>query len=179
MKKLLEPWPYPFWIAHRGGGHLAPENTLAAFELAATRFGYHAFECDVQLSRDGVPFLMHDATLLRTTGCHAQASDWSMAELAALDAGSWFGNSGFAAEPVPGLQVLITLALERGWMLNLEIKPPTPDAATRTGEVVAQQVSATWPSSNTTRSLPDLGRGQGRTSARRVRTWLRWTMTNC
>ena len=60
------PWPYPFWIAHRGAGKLAPENTLAAFRLGA-QHGYRMFECDAKLSADGVPFLMHDATLERTT----------------------------------------------------------------------------------------------------------------
>ena len=54
------------WIAHRGAGKLAPENTLAAFRLGASH-GYRAFECDVKLSADGVPFLLHDATLDRTT----------------------------------------------------------------------------------------------------------------
>jgi glycerophosphoryl diester phosphodiesterase len=141
MKNLHQAWPYPFWIAHRGGGRLAPENTLAAFELAASQYGYRAFECDVQLSRDGVPFLMHDATLQRTTGRAGQASDLSMAELAALDAGSWFGQSASASEPVPSLQALITKAIERGWALNLEIKPPTPDVAAHTGQVVAHMVS--------------------------------------
>jgi len=59
-------WPYPRWIAHRGAGRLAPENTLAAFRLGA-EYGYCMFECDVKLSADGVPFLLHDATLTRTT----------------------------------------------------------------------------------------------------------------
>ena len=59
-------WPYPLWIAHRGAGKLAPENTLAAFRQGAS-FGYRAFECDVKLSADGQLFLLHDATLDRTT----------------------------------------------------------------------------------------------------------------
>ena len=62
-------WPYPFWIAHRGAGKLAPENTLAAFRLGAAH-GWRMAECDVKLSQDGVPFLMHDATLERTTSGH-------------------------------------------------------------------------------------------------------------
>ena len=62
----LPAWPYPRWVAHRGAGKLAPENTLAAFRLAA-HHGYRMFECDVKLSADGVPFLMHDTTLQRTT----------------------------------------------------------------------------------------------------------------
>ena len=52
---MLRDWPYPFWIAHRGAGKLAPENTLAAFRVGAGH-GYRAFECDVKLSADGVPF---------------------------------------------------------------------------------------------------------------------------
>ena len=62
----MTAWPYPFWVAHRGAGKLAPENTLAAFRLGASH-GYRMFECDVKLSADDVPFLMHDATLGRTT----------------------------------------------------------------------------------------------------------------
>ena len=64
------PWPYPRWIAHRGAGTLAPENTLAAFRVGASH-GYRMFECDVKLSRDGVPFLLHDDTLERTTDLSA------------------------------------------------------------------------------------------------------------
>src|SRR3989344_5760406 len=63
---ILAPWPYPRWIAHRGAGKLAPENTLTAFRLGA-QHGYRMFECDAKLSADGVPILMHDATLDRTT----------------------------------------------------------------------------------------------------------------
>ena len=51
----LPVWPYPRWVAHRGAGKLAPENTLAAFRLGA-RYGYRMFECDVKLSADEVPF---------------------------------------------------------------------------------------------------------------------------
>jgi glycerophosphoryl diester phosphodiesterase len=47
----MKPMPWPLWIAHRGAGKLAPENTLAAFRLGA-QFGYAAFECDVKLSAD-------------------------------------------------------------------------------------------------------------------------------
>ena len=67
----MTPWPYPRWVAHRGAGKLAPENTLAAFRVGASH-GFRMFECDVKLSADGVPFLMHDATLQRTTNARAQ-----------------------------------------------------------------------------------------------------------
>ena len=62
----LDPWPYPCWIAHRGAGSLAPENTLVAFRLGAEH-GFGMFECDVKLSADGEPFLLHDSELERTT----------------------------------------------------------------------------------------------------------------
>jgi len=51
----MKDWPYPKWIAHRGAGKLAPENTLAAFELGA-KHGYRMFECDAKLSLDGIVF---------------------------------------------------------------------------------------------------------------------------
>ena len=86
-------WPYPFWIAHRGAGKLAPENTLAALRLGA-QHGYRMFECDAKLSADGVPFLMHDTTLTRTTNAseklaaHAStiAGDHAWAALSQFDA---------------------------------------------------------------------------------------------
>ena len=67
---MPKPWPYPRWIAHRGAGKLAPENTLAAFRVGAN-YGYRMFECDAKLSADGVLFLMHDTTLRRTTNAAA------------------------------------------------------------------------------------------------------------
>ena len=70
----MKAWPYPKWIAHRGAGKLAPENTLAAFELGA-KHGYRMFECDAKLSRDGVVFLLHDEHLQRTTNGTGVAGD--------------------------------------------------------------------------------------------------------
>src|SRR6478736_5846185 len=90
-------WPYPRWIAHRGAGKLAPENTLAAFRLGA-QHGFRMFECDVKLSADGVPFLLHDTTLDRTTSGHGSAAALPWGELARLDAGAWHGRL-HAGEP--------------------------------------------------------------------------------
>uniref|UniRef100_UPI0005C294EE glycerophosphodiester phosphodiesterase family protein n=1 Tax=Pseudacidovorax intermedius TaxID=433924 RepID=UPI0005C294EE len=84
----MAPWPYPRWIAHRGAGKLAPENTLAAFRLGA-EYGYRMFECDAKLSQDGVVFLMHDAALTRTTGMPGVGGDQPWAALSQLDAGRW------------------------------------------------------------------------------------------
>ena len=80
-------WPTPLWIAHRGAGTLAPENTLAAFRLGASH-GYRHFECDAKLSADDVPFLLHDATLERTTSGRGAAGALRWSELARLDAGA-------------------------------------------------------------------------------------------
>ena len=77
----MKPWPYPLWLAHRGAGKLAPENTLAAFRLGAG-FGYRAFECDVKLSRDGEAFLLHDDTLERTTSGQGSPAEQDWAALA-------------------------------------------------------------------------------------------------
>ena len=97
----MKDWPYPLWIAHRGAGILAPENTLAAFRVGAS-FGYRAFECDVKLSADGVPFLLHDDTLERTTPASGTAGARPWAELARLDAGAWHSRT-YAGEPLPSL----------------------------------------------------------------------------
>ena len=135
----LTPWPYPCWIAHRGAGTLAPENTLAAFRLGADH-GFAMFECDVKLSADGEPFLLHDAELERTTNGQGAAGLLSWDALSRLDAGSWHGRA-YAGEPLLRLEALARWLQGLGLMVNLEIKP-TPGDDTRTGRVVAERVAA-------------------------------------
>jgi glycerophosphoryl diester phosphodiesterase len=137
----MKTWPYPFWIAHRGAGKLAPENTLAAFKLGAS-YGYRAFECDVKLSRDGVPFLLHDADLKRTTGQHGLASERNWSELVSLDAGSWHSPN-YASEPLPSLETIARFCINSGHQLNIEIKP-TPGDETNTGKEVALAAARLW-----------------------------------
>lgn len=137
-------WPYPFWIAHRGAGRLAPENTLAAFRVGRA-LGYEMAECDVTLSADGRPFLLHDATLTRTTDGRGTAASLPWSVLARLDAGAWHGPD-YAGERLPTLDTLATCAQTAGLLLNLELKP-SPGAAARTGERVARQADALWPKS--------------------------------
>lgn len=134
-------WPYPFWIAHRGAGKLAPENTLAAFRVGAGH-GWRAFECDVKLSADGVPFLLHDASLERTTGASGLASDRPWSELARLDAGAWHSER-FAGEPIPSFEAIAAYCIGNGFALNVEIKP-TPGAEAETGRVVADAAARWW-----------------------------------
>lgn len=145
----MKAWPYPRWVAHRGAGKLAPENTLAAFRLGA-QYGYRMFECDAKLSSDGVPFLMHDSTLDRTTnarhvlgpGPSNVAGDHPWSELAKLDAGSWHSRS-FAGEPLPTLENAARFCVANGYFLNIEIKP-TPGTERATGEVVARHAARLW-----------------------------------
>ena len=147
-------WPYPRWIAHRGAGKLAPENTLAAFRVGAAH-GYRMFECDVKLSADGVPFLLHDDTLQRTTnarrrlgaGNSAVAGDHPWRELAQLDAGSWHSRA-WAGEPLPSFEAIARYCLANGFLLNIEIKP-TPGTEAATGEVVAQHAQRLWRQAST------------------------------
>ena len=82
----LAPWPYPRWIAHRGAGKLAPENTLAAFRTAADR-GWQMSECDAKLSADGVVYLLHDDTLDRTTSGQGRTDALPWEALSALATG--------------------------------------------------------------------------------------------
>lgn len=145
----MTPWPYPRWVAHRGAGKLAPENTLAAFRLGA-RHGYRMFECDAKLSADGVVFLMHDATLSRTTngpavfgnGASTVGGDHPWSELAQLDAGGWHSRA-YAGEPLPTLDNIARFCLANGHCLNIEIKP-TPGLEEKTGEVVAREAARLW-----------------------------------
>ena len=149
MQVTPDHWPYPRWIAHRGAGKLAPENTLSAFRLGASH-GYRMFECDVKLSADGVPFLMHDDTLTRTTqsrerldaGQSDVGGDHPWSELAQLDAGSWHSRA-YAGEPLPTLDNIARFCLRNGLSLNIEIKP-TPGLESKTGEVVANEAARLW-----------------------------------
>jgi glycerophosphoryl diester phosphodiesterase len=137
----MKPWPYPKWIAHRGAGKLAPENTLSAFQLGAN-YGYRMFECDAKLSRDGVVFLMHDADLERTTNGEgiAGSHDWSY--LSHLDAGSWHSAT-YTGEALPTLESLAQFCISNGYFLNIEIKP-TPGTEAITGSTVAKEAMRLW-----------------------------------
>jgi len=134
-------WPYPRWIAHRGAGKLAPENTLAAFRVGAAH-GYRAFECDVKVSADGVPFLLHDATLQRTTSGRGPAAALPWKELALLDAGSWHSRA-YAGEPLASFAAVASYCLRNAFALNVEIKPQQ-GAERETGRAVAAMAASLW-----------------------------------
>jgi glycerophosphoryl diester phosphodiesterase len=134
-------WTFPFWIAHRGAGKLAPENTLAAFRLGASH-GYTAFECDVKLSADGVPFLLHDDTLDRTTSATGAAGSRSWTELSRLDAGAWH-SAAYAGEPPASFDAIAAFCVANSFALDLEIKP-IPGTELHTGRAVGEWVRKLW-----------------------------------
>ncbi len=113
-------------IAHRGASFVAPENTLAAFRRAH-EMGADWFELDCQLARDGEVIILHDSELERTTGAVGEASEYDLAELKKLDAGTWKSPT-FAGEPIPTLAEALDFA--RGRIgVYIEIKNSDDDGA--------------------------------------------------
>lgn len=107
-------------VAHRGWSGAAPENTMAAFELALKEPAIDYIELDVHLSADGVPVVIHDHTLNRTTSGQGPVREASHAELARLDAGSWYAPE-FAGERIPTLAEVLELCKGR-MRLAVELK---------------------------------------------------------
>jgi glycerophosphoryl diester phosphodiesterase len=134
-------WPYPRVLAHRGGGTLAPENTLAALAEGARR-GFRGVEFDAMLAADRVPMLMHDETLERTTSGRGAVALADSAQLSRLDAGSWLAPR-FAGEPVPRLSQALAFCRAQAIWPNVEIKP-SAGSERITGEVVARHVLAAY-----------------------------------
>lgn len=134
-------WPYPKLFAHRGGGVLAPENTLAGMRMAAKQ-GYQAVEFDVKLAACGTLIVMHDETLDRTTNGKGLVVETPYADIAKLDAGSWHSEK-FAGERVPAFYELAELCIDLGLLCNVEIKPNAGQARD-TGTAVALACKKIW-----------------------------------
>ena len=132
-------WRYPRVLAHRGGGVLAPENTLAGLREGLKR-GYRAIEYDIMLARDGVPVVMHDPYLGRTVLGTGNVFDYDALELASMDAGSWFARE-HEGEPVPLFVEFAAFCKAHGVWMNMEIKP-APDYDIETGGTVARIAAA-------------------------------------
>ncbi|PNW87201.1 hypothetical protein CHLRE_02g113050v5 [Chlamydomonas reinhardtii] len=154
-------------IAHRGYSSRAPENTFTSFDSALDA-GFSHFETDVQLTADGVPVILHDERLGRTTrdtanagapGLQGPVSEVTWAELAQLDAGSWLSPD-FAAQRVPLLADLLRRYRSRAH-IHLELKSQQPELAARVAE---QLVAAGWVAAGGGTLLPEAV-GSGRTAA--------------
>lgn len=121
---------YPRIIAHRCGGALAPENSLAGLQAAARR-GCRAVEFDVMLTADATPILMHDETLERTTRCGGRVADMTFAALRAGD------------PDVPTLAEALAACRRLGLWTNIELKPAAGHEEA-TGAVVGRWLAAHW-----------------------------------
>lgn len=120
-------------MAHRGASGLAPENTLAAFELCL-KYQPEWIELDVHASADKQIIVMHDAKVDRTTDGSGAISELTLAELKALDAGSW-KDAKYQGEPVPTLREVVELVGDRV-RIDVEIKAG-PDLGLVAEKVVA------------------------------------------
>ena len=109
----------PLNIAHRGASRIAPENTLAAFQKAL-EVGADGIEFDVRLSSDGVPVVIHDATVDRTTDGTGRVADLPLSELSQLDASTSF-DAAFAGARIPTLAQVFEMLGEL-LLLNIELK---------------------------------------------------------
>lgn len=118
MNQFLQARSAPLVIAHRGSAAHAPENTLAAFVLAADQ-NADAIELDAKVTRDGHVVVMHDPTVDRTTDGHGRVSDLTWAEIRQLDAGSNF-DPRFKGERVPLLEEVFE-AVGRRVLINVEL----------------------------------------------------------
>ncbi len=134
MNPLLDLSAHPV-IAHRGASGHAPENTLAAFELAVTQ-GADAFELDVRLTRDGAPVVIHDETLDRTTDLTGPVRARTLAELRQVDAGHGFTPDRGRNTPFRGTGIRIPTLAEVLWSFPampvlVEVKEPAVQEAVR------------------------------------------------
>lgn len=107
-------------IAHMGYSIEAPENTLSAFKLAKQK-GFEYVECDVRFTADGVPVLIHDATVDRTSNGTGAVAEMTLGQLKALDFGSWFGSK-FAGEQILTLEEFLIYCKKAGLKPYLDIK---------------------------------------------------------
>jgi glycerophosphoryl diester phosphodiesterase len=127
-------WPYPRIVAHRGGGALAPENTLGAIRLGAS-MGFKGVEFDVMLAGDGTPVLIHDETVERTTNGRGEVPKMTYVGLSRLKIGK--------DERIPKFEDAGRLCRELGIWANVEIKPAIGHERA-TGKAVAPLARELW-----------------------------------
>ncbi len=146
MKDAAVPLPLGLSrvAGHRGAKLRAPENTIAGFR-AAKRLGAGWVELDSKLTRDGVPVVIHDQTLERTTDGAGRVDSVTLKEIGWLDAGKWFAPE-FAGEKVPTLADALKAIAAEGLGVNVEIKP-CPGRERDTAEASIEVIREVWPSS--------------------------------
>lgn len=123
-------------IAHRGASAYAPENTMAAFELAQ-KMGIHEIELDTQLTPDGVVVLCHDPTLARYGHGVQVVEEMNWVDLAALDMGSWFSPYLFGGERMITLEQLFARFGDQ-FTYHVELKGKAPQLAAAVHALIQQ-----------------------------------------
>lgn len=131
----------PKVIGHRGACAYAPENTIESIHTAAD-VGAQWVELDVKITKDGIPVIIHDEMLERTTNGHGPVAEITYEELKQLEAGSWYADS-FTGTKIPTLEEAIDALIERDLGLNLEIKP-CPGREVETTEIALDHLSQIW-----------------------------------
>lgn len=144
----------PLIFGHRGASAYAPENTLAAFNLAF-EMGADGVELDVTLTKDGVPVVIHDDAVDRTSDGKGRVSDMMVREVQQVDSGTWF-DAKYRGEKIPTLEEVLT-RVPATKIVNVELKthalrswPPRATQPTRFefAEISAQMFLRLWESSN-------------------------------
>ena len=132
-------------FAHRGRKGTHPENTLASFK-EAVRVGSDGIELDVHLTKDGHLVVIHDETVDRTTNGTGEIRNLTLAEIKAMDAGSWFHNK-YAGEKIPTLEEVLLLLTELGFngQLNIELKTDVIQYKGLVEKCLALQSAKDWP----------------------------------
>ena len=132
-------------FAHRGSKGTHPENTLASFK-EAVRVGSDGIELDVHLTHDGNLVVIHDETVDRTTNGTGEIRNLTLAEIKAMDAGSWFHNK-YAGEKIPTLEEVLLLLTELGFngQLNIELKTDVIQYKGLVEKCLALQSAKDWP----------------------------------
>lgn len=161
---LRQPGETGVIVAHRGNSSVAPENTMPAF-VSATRAGAEYFEIDIVLTKDGVPVVMHDDTVDRTTDGSGAVRDLTLEQIRTLDAGSWYSDA-YAGTKVPTLEDVLTYVANGGTDVVIEYKGDWSledtqrtidmiEAAGVENKVLAQSFSASTVA-NVSQAAPDL-----------------------
>jgi glycerophosphoryl diester phosphodiesterase len=131
-------WPFPKIVAHRGGGKLAPENTLGAIRLGAS-MGFKGVEFDVMLAGDATPVIIHDETVDRTTDGTGAVPGFTYEQLLGFN----IKDKKLKSEKIPSFAQVAKLCRELGLWANVEIKPALGHER-RTGEAVARATREYW-----------------------------------
>lgn len=123
-------------VNHRGYNKVAPENTLPAFRLSKLH-GFNYVETDIRFTSDGVPVLLHDDSIDRTSNGQGKIKDMSLEEVRSFDFGNW-KDSSFKGTQIPTLEEFLSLCVEIGLFPHLELKAGSKDQVFQIIDLIEQ-----------------------------------------